>query len=80
MLAGLITDNRFDQFCVASMTGGYQAQVLELLMNFLNKILFINQIRSVPPLFTRFMTIGADPYCNFYYCAEVNKSLLYFYQ
>jgi len=24
---GLITDNRFDQFCVASMTGGYQAQV-----------------------------------------------------
>lgn len=26
---GLITDNRFDQFCVASMTGGYQAQVLK---------------------------------------------------
>ncbi|UJR30170.1 hypothetical protein I4U23_017710 [Adineta vaga] len=51
--AGLITDNRFDQFCVASMTGGYQAQ-----------------IRSVPPLFTRLITIGADPYCNFYYCAE----------
>ena len=24
---GLITDNRFDQFCAASMTGGYQAQV-----------------------------------------------------
>ncbi|CAF0801180.1 unnamed protein product [Adineta steineri] len=51
--AGLITDNKFDQFCVASMTGGYQAQ-----------------IRSVPPLFTRLITIGADPYCNFYYCAE----------
>ncbi|CAF4449828.1 unnamed protein product, partial [Adineta steineri] len=50
--AGLITDNKFDQFCVASMTGGYQAQ-----------------IRSVPPLFTRLITIGADPYCNFYYCA-----------
>ena len=24
---GLVTDNRFDQFCLASMTGGYQAQV-----------------------------------------------------
>ncbi|CAF1203976.1 unnamed protein product [Adineta ricciae] len=51
--AGLITDNRFDQFCVASMTGGYQAQ-----------------IRSVPPLFTRLITVGVEPYCNFYYCAE----------
>ncbi|CAF4426903.1 unnamed protein product, partial [Rotaria sp. Silwood2] len=51
--AGLITDNRFDQFCVASMKGGYQAQ-----------------IRSVPPLFSRLITIGAEPYCNFYYCAE----------
>ncbi|CAF3032410.1 unnamed protein product [Rotaria socialis] len=51
--AGLITDNRFDQFCVASMRGGYQAQ-----------------IRAVPPLFSRLVTIGAEPYCNFYYCAE----------
>ncbi|CAF1040067.1 unnamed protein product [Rotaria sordida] len=51
--AGLITDNRFDQFCVASMRGGYQAQ-----------------IRSVPPLFSRLITIGAEPYCNFYYCTE----------
>jgi hypothetical protein len=32
-LIGLITDNRFDQFCVASMTGGYQAQVLKFFLN-----------------------------------------------
>ncbi|CAF0721618.1 unnamed protein product [Didymodactylos carnosus] len=52
--AGLVTDNRFDQLCAASMTGGYQAT-----------------IRPTPPLFTRYITIGAGPYCNFYYCAEL---------
>jgi hypothetical protein len=36
MSVGLITDNRFDQFCVASMTGGYQAQVFEYFLNFIN--------------------------------------------
>jgi hypothetical protein len=55
------------------MTGGYQAQVIEyLFLNLLNKIVIILKVRSVPPLFTRLITIGADPYCNFYYCAEVN--------
>ncbi len=54
------------------MTGGYQAQVLKLFTEIINStFIFIPQIRSVPPLFTRLITIGADPYCSFYFCAEV---------
>ena len=78
--AGVITDNRFDQFCVASMTGGYQAQVRPWSFDFAQreKLIFLAaiQVRPVAPSFTRLITIGADPYCNFYYCADVNKSML----